>query len=103
MHICVYSQLGQIGFSFEFFSGCVCDAVGVEHCDSFVGTCHCHPNVIGKNKNTIDNGSLTYTKISKFQAQNVIGANKIIMDLHQVLVVEPATVLLHQIVHSVLI
>lgn len=26
---------------------CVCDKVGTAHCDSFVGTCHCHPNVIG--------------------------------------------------------
>lgn len=26
---------------------CVCDSQGTEHCDSYVGTCHCHINVIG--------------------------------------------------------
>lgn len=27
---------------------CICDLSGTEHCDSYVGTCHCHPNVIGQ-------------------------------------------------------
>lgn len=26
---------------------CICDELGTEHCDSFVGTCHCQQNVIG--------------------------------------------------------
>lgn len=27
---------------------CICDAVGTEHCDNFIGTCNCYPNVIGE-------------------------------------------------------
>lgn len=34
-------------------TGCICDPLGTEHCDSFVGTCHCHQNVIGKLKSNI--------------------------------------------------
>ena len=27
---------------------CVCDPMGTEHCDSFIGTCNCYPNVVGE-------------------------------------------------------
>ncbi|XP_058457360.1 laminin subunit alpha [Malaya genurostris] len=27
---------------------CICDTVGTEHCDNFIGTCNCYPNVIGE-------------------------------------------------------
>lgn len=26
---------------------CICDELGTEHCDNYIGTCHCHDNVIG--------------------------------------------------------
>lgn len=32
---------------FSIYLGCICDRLGTEHCDSYTGICHCHPNVIG--------------------------------------------------------
>lgn len=31
----------------KMFIDCICDKFGTDNCDSYAGTCECHPNVIG--------------------------------------------------------
>lgn len=38
----------QLISKIKSLSGCVCDKLGTENCDSYSGTCHCYPNVIGE-------------------------------------------------------